>query len=186
VANVNAMPSRSRDRERLSSEFSMRRWYGVSVHPGREDRAEWHLRLQGFHPFLPRQNRTVRHARRLILKRAPFFPGYMFIPLDLSRDRWRSINGTIGVRSLIMQGEHPAPCPIGLVESFIQQTDEAGLLDFGPRLEAGGLVQIVSGPFAELVGTLERLDAAGRARVLLEIMNGEVAVTIAVKDIMAA
>lgn len=85
-----------------------------------------------------------------------------------------------------MQGEHPAPCPAGLVERFIQLTDGDGLLDFGSGLEEGGLVRIVSGPLADLVGTLERMDAAGRARVLLEIMNGEVAVTIGVKDIMAA
>jgi transcription antitermination factor NusG len=36
----------------------------------------------------------------------------------------------------------------------------------------------VSGPFANLVGTLDRLDAAGRTRVLLDIMGKAVPVAI--------
>jgi transcriptional antiterminator RfaH len=164
----------------------LRRWYAVSLQPGREERAEWHLRQQGFEPFLPRHRRTVRHSRRLIVKRAAFFPGYMFVHLDLARERWRAINGTVGVRSLVMQGERPVPCPIGLVEQFLDVTDETGLMDIRSGFEAGRSVRIVSGPLTELVGTLERLDGPGRARVLLKIMNGEIAVAIDVKDLAAA
>ena len=38
---------------------------------------------------------------------------------------------------------------------------------------------LLTGPFAQLVGTLDRLDANGRVRVLLETMGGSVPVTIA-------
>jgi hypothetical protein len=46
----------------------------------------------------------------------------------LERQRWRSINGMIGVRSLVMQGERPACCPTGLVERMIEMTDTDGLV----------------------------------------------------------
>jgi transcriptional antiterminator RfaH len=153
---------------------------------GAEDRAELHLRRQGFQPFTPRQQRTVRHARRLVVKHVAFFPGYMFVPLDLTRDRWRSINGTIGVRSLVMQGGRPAPCPVGLVERLVELSDGKGLLDLSSKLRPGEGVQIVSGPFSDLIGTLERLDHAGRARVLINILNGLTAVTMDVKALIAA
>ncbi|WP_419694476.1 transcription termination/antitermination NusG family protein [Mesorhizobium muleiense] len=75
------------------------RWYAASVFPGKEDVAERHLRLQGFHPFIPRCEKTIRHARRIETRPAAYFPGYMFIALDVALQRWRSVNGTFGVRA---------------------------------------------------------------------------------------
>lgn len=160
------------------------RWYAASVFPGKEDVAERHLRLQGFHPFIPRCEKTIRHARRVETRPAAYFPGYMFIALD-ALQRWRSVNGTFGVRSLIMQGERPLPVPSGLVERFIALTGKDGLLDFSGGLTAGASVRILSGPFAEMIGRLDRLDPAGRARVLVAIMNGEIPVDLDSRELVA-
>ncbi|RWO61387.1 MAG: transcription antiterminator NusG [Mesorhizobium sp.] len=161
------------------------RWYAASVFPGKEDVAERHLRIQGFRPFIPRCERTIRHARRVETRPAAYFPGYMFIALDVALQRWRSVNGTFGVRSLIMQGERPLPVPSGLVERFIALTDKDGLLDFSGGLTAGASVRILSGPFAEMIGRLDRLDPAGRARVLVAIMNGEIPVDLDSRELVA-
>lgn len=161
------------------------RWYAASVFPGKEDLAERHLRMQGFDPFVPRWEKTTRHARRIETRPAAYFPGYMFINLDVALQRWRSVNGTFGVRSLIMQGERPLPVPSGLVERFIALTGRDGLLDFRGGLTAGASVRILSGPFAEMIGRLDRLDPAGRARVLVAIMNGEIPVDLDSKELVA-
>ncbi|MER8727128.1 transcription termination/antitermination NusG family protein [Mesorhizobium sp. M1027] len=161
------------------------RWYAASVFPGKEHVAERHLRIQGFKPFVPRCEKTVRHARRLETRVAAYFPGYMFIALDVALQRWRSINGTFGVRSLVMQGDRPLPVPSGLVERFIALTGRHGLLDFSGGLAAGASVRILSGPFAEMIGRLDRLDPAGRARVLVAIMNGEIPVDLDTRDLVA-
>jgi transcription antitermination factor NusG len=162
-----------------------RRWYAAAVFAGREEIAERHLGRQGFSSFVPRTEKTTRHARRLETRASAYFPGYMFISLDLSQQRWRSINGTIGVRSLVMQGDRPLPVPSGLVERFIALTGEDGLLDFSGGLAAGAPVRILSGPFADMIGRLDRLDSAGRARVLVAIMNGEVPVDMDSRDLIA-
>ncbi|RWP52012.1 MAG: transcription antiterminator NusG [Mesorhizobium sp.] len=161
------------------------RWYAASVFPGKEDVAERHLRAQGFHPFTPRCEKTTRHARRIETRPAAYFPGYMFISLDVALQRWRSVNGTFGVRSLIMQGERPLPVPSGLVERFIALTGRDGLLDFSGGLVAGASVRILSGPFAEMIGRLDRLDPAGRARVLVAIMNGEIPIDMDSRELVA-
>ncbi|MER9546235.1 transcription antiterminator NusG [Mesorhizobium sp. M0437] len=161
------------------------RWYAASVFPGKEHVAERHLRIQGFEPFVPRCEKTVRHARRLETRSAAYFPGYMFIALDLGLQRWRSVNGTFGVRSLVTQGDRPLPVPSGLVERFIASTGEDGLLDFSGGLAAGASVRILSGPLAETIGRLDRLDPAGRARVLVAIMNGEIPVDLDARDLVA-
>ena len=154
------------------------RWYVVAAQPGCEDTAEVHLKRQGFDVWMPRQVRSVRHARRRQEKRVPFFPGYMFVSMDVARQRWRSINGTRGVRSLIMQGEQPCRCPGGLVEGLRAATDEKGIFNGMLGIGPGDAVCVVSGALAQAEGTLVDLDDAGRARVLLRIMQGEVAVTL--------
>ncbi|MER8555052.1 transcription antiterminator NusG [Mesorhizobium sp. M1217] len=161
------------------------RWYAASVFPGKEHVAERHLRIQGFQPFVPRCEKTVRHARRLETRVAAYFPGYMFIALDVALQRWRSINGTFGVRSLVMQGDRPLPVPSGLIERLLGLTGRNGLLDFSGGLAAGAPVRIRSGPFAEMIGRLDRLDPAGRARVLVAIMNGEIPVDLDARDLVA-
>lgn len=64
------------------------------------------------------------------------------------------------------------------MESLIEHTDEAALALFQTGLSAGQSVRILTGPFANLVGTLERLDDAGRVRVLLQMMGTAVPVAL--------
>jgi len=45
-------------------------------------------------------------------------------------------------------------------------------------MATGQSVRILSGPFANVVGRLERLDAAGRVRVLLDMMGTTVPVAV--------
>lgn len=75
------------------------------VHPHRENSAQFNLDQLGFRSFAPRVRRTVRHVRKLSNVLAPVFPGYIFLILDLSRDRWRAAYSTFGVASLIMGAE---------------------------------------------------------------------------------
>jgi transcriptional antiterminator RfaH len=76
-------------------------------------RAQTQLVAQGFHTFLPRFRKTVRHARKLMTVNASFFNRYLFVALDLGRDQWRSVNGTFGVTSIITDGAFPIPVPQG-------------------------------------------------------------------------
>src|SRR3954453_18768639 len=67
------------------------RWYLVHTQPKSERKAQWHLAAQGFSIFLPQFHKTIRHARQLRTVKAPVFPRYLFITLDLGRDRWLSV-----------------------------------------------------------------------------------------------
>jgi transcription elongation factor/antiterminator RfaH len=152
------------------------RWFLVNAQPKSERKAELHLGAQGFRTYLPQIQKTIRHARQLKSVRAPLFPRYLFIILDLGRDRWLSVRSTVGVSRLFTaQDGRPVPVPVGIVESLIEQSDGTGTrMDAG--LVKGQQVRILSGPFADLIGTLERLDGAGRVQVLLKMMGTSVPV----------
>ena len=106
--------------------------------------------------------------------KGPVFPRYLFVILDLDRDRWRSINGTFGVTSLVMAQDCPLPLPKGLVEYLIQSTDENGLFREESNLQPGQLVRVRTGPFAEAFGVLSRLNGSARVDVLIQFMSGDV------------
>ena len=162
------------------------RWFAVHSQPNREARAQHQLENQGFEVFLPKRLKTVRHARRLTNLAAPFFPRYLFIQLDLTRHPWRSVNGTFGVSSLVMQGDMPHPVPRGVVEAMIGAVDGNGLLCLSERLAVGDRVRLAAGPFADKLGILDRLDDSGRVRVLLDIMGGAVPVQLERRFVTAA
>ena len=154
------------------------RWYAVRTLPWRDVRACAQLQNQDFRTFLPQSVRTVRHARKFSTRKAAFFPQYLFTVLDVTRDRWRSINGTIGVSGLVMQGELPHPVPSGVVETLLNLADAEGLVQFGPQLHVGDRVRVVAGPFAERFAVCARLSGPDRVRILLDIMGGQVPVDV--------
>jgi transcriptional antiterminator RfaH len=160
------------------------RWYVVHTLPHRELQAERQLAAQGFRPFLPRQRKTVRHARKLRTVNAPFFPRYLFVALDLSRDRWRSVNGTFGVARLVTGEDYPLPVPVGLVEGLIAACNADGNLQLCGALMLGQPVRVVTGPFAALIGAIGRFDGGGRVQVLLQLLGGTVPVQIGREALM--
>ena len=151
------------------------RWFVARALAHQETRAQFNLQRLGFRSFVPRLRRTVRHARQTRDVLHPLFPGYIFVVIDLSKQRWRSINGTFGIASLIMGSERPKPAPAGVVEGLIESCGPGGAVLLDDGLEIGQTVRIVSGPFAETLCRLAHLDDRGRVRVLLEIMGMEVA-----------
>ena len=162
------------------------RWFVAQTLSKREKMAVFHLEAQGFRIFMPRFRKTVRHARKLRETITPIFPGYVFVALDLERDRWRSINGTFGVARLVTTQSRPIPVPTGVVEALIATVDELGLVRFDDGLRPGQPVSVLAGPFAKSFGVLSRLDGNGRVRVLLTIMGGLVPVAMDRADLTAA
>ena len=70
----------------------------------------------------------------------------------------------------------PADVPSTLANIAI--TLDGGLTRLDSGLAKGQRVRILTGPFAELMGTLKRLDDAGRVQVLLEMMGTAVPVSL--------
>jgi len=125
-------------------------------------------------------------ARQLRNVNAPVFPGYIFVSFNRERDRWRSINGTLGVARLITTQQQPVRVPPGVVEVLIAGLDGSGLVTFDGGLTLGQAGRIIAGPFAGGLGVLQRLDGRGRVRLLLEAIGGQAPVVINRAHIAAA
>lgn len=152
-------------------------WFAVNTLPHQEARAEINLRRQEFCVFLPRLQRTRRHARRFEKVLTPLFPSYLFVAFDAAIQPWRSINGTFGVRSLIMHNDGPAKVPEGFVENLQSLAGSEAVLDaIEPTLKPGDRVVLVEGPFADCMATLLKVKARERVEVLLNVLGGQFSV----------
>ncbi len=147
------------------------RWYLVQTKARQEPLAERNLRRQAYTVFLPTEFRTVSHARRRRRVRSAFFPGYLFVSLDLSVQPWRSINSTYGVSRLVSVEHAPTPAPVGMVEELLAARDAEGNIALADAFESGDRVRVRTGPFEGFVGRVAAVPREKRLRVLLEFMN---------------
>jgi transcriptional antiterminator RfaH len=108
----------------------------------------------------------------------PIFRNYLFVCLDISFDRWRCINSTRGVVSLIMQGDRPKPVPRGVIEAILQYVNADGTVSTARLFGIGQRVRIESGPFSEVIARFERCEPDGRVCVLVELLGRVVSVVL--------
>lgn len=164
----------------------MKHWYVAQTQARAEERARLNLERQGFRTYLPRYKRERRHARRRDVVKAPLFPGYIFVELDLDRSAWRSVNGTFGVVQLVSTGERPAPVPAGVVEEITARAGADGLIELRPpSLRKGEPLEIVSGALAECRGFFERMSDRARVVLLLDLLGRKVRVEVPVAAVTA-
>jgi len=156
------------------------RWYAVRTQPRAEDRAQLNLKKQGFEVFTPRVARSVRHARRQEWRLSPLFPGYTFIRIDASRQRWRPVDSTFGVANILKVGNAPAPLPVGLVEQLKALADENGeVTGLVEAIAVGDRVRVIGGPFDNWIGDVLALPEKDRILLLISMATRDVRVNIA-------
>jgi transcriptional antiterminator RfaH len=165
-----------------------RLWYVVQTKPNEEVRASQHLARQSFGVYMPRYAKTRRHARKIESVVRPLFPRYLFIALDLARDRWRSIQSTFGVVGLIMSGDQPAPLPTEVVDAIREREDGNGhvMLGLAPGLGVGSRIRLLDGLFADHSGVLERIADERRVAVLVQLLGRQVRVLVDAESVAAA
>jgi transcription antitermination factor NusG len=83
-----------------------------------------------------------------------------------------------------MRGDQPHPVRPGVVEALMATADARGILQLGDKLQVGGPVRLMAGPFAEQLAVLDDLDDAGRVRVLLDILGRQVVISTAANSVL--
>jgi len=164
------------------------RWYVVQTHARAEAKAASHLMRQGFRIYLPRYSKRRRHARRIETVLAPLFPSYLFVTLDRSLQRWRSIHSTVGVVRLVCNGEEPAPLPDSVISGLKAREDENGIvrLQRNPMFAPGDTLKILDGIFSSHLGLFESMTDSERVAVLLDLLGRKVRVIIDAESVAAA
>jgi transcription antitermination factor NusG len=164
------------------------RWFVVSTYPQAEFQV-W-AALGHFRRHLPTvvtYRQKMRHGRPVLTNGQrssepiirPFFPGYLFVELDLSDLSWASIGRTQGVKRLMSSPEmRPLPVPVGFVEALMAQGRAGdGAIDPGatpkfPPLAPGDKVCVTVG--GTDLDTVVHMSEQERVWVLLRLFDRDV------------
>ena len=158
----------------------MKQWFVAHTNPSKELMAQQHLLEQDFEVYLPRFQKTRRHARKIDEVLYPLFPRYLFVALDLEVDGWRTVNGTRGVSYLLMVNDRPAVISSLIVDGLKRQEDDSGLvtLDGMSVFTQGDRLRIVHGVFEGQTATFQGLDDKRRVALLLSFLGREIKVSL--------
>jgi transcription antitermination factor NusG len=141
-------------------------WVVLRTQPRRESLAARSVAAQGVETYAPRLPARGDPARRPLV-----FPGYLFAQPSPDTDHLLRIRSVPGISYILPRGGAPAQLP----DSFIRLLREREAR--APRpLQRGERVVVLAEPFRSLEAVFDRhVNAAGRVRVLLELVNRVVA-----------
>jgi transcriptional antiterminator RfaH len=166
-------------------EWGANSWTAASTHQHKESVAVVNLERQGFEAYCPVIRRRLRHAGRVTEAKRPLFPGYVFVRINPSKDQWRPIMSTMGIRSLIKFGDHLGMLPDGFVDG-LREREADGVIPL-PRArdtyDPGEKVRLRDGPFDGLIATVLSCDPKGRLQLLLGLLATSVKVKSTVDNV---
>ncbi len=147
-------------------------WYALHVKPHKE-RAVYELLIsqdvEAFYPYL-----KVKPVNPRSKKERPFFPGYMFVHLDVEIEGRNVLRWMAGVYGLVSFDEEPVVVPDKLIQTLkhrLQLIHQEGGLVF-ENLKKGDNVRITQGPFAGHDAIFDtRLSGKDRVQVFLSYLN---------------
>lgn len=148
------------------------RWYALRSKPRKEDVLWRQIKAQDYEIFYPRIR--VQPVNPRSKKVRPYFPGYMFIRVDLEEVGKSTFNWMPHAIGLVSFGGEPAWVPDNLVHAVRKRVDEineaGGELFEG--LQEGDEIRIKEGPFSGYEAIFDaRIPGSERVRVLIQMLS---------------
>lgn len=158
------------------------RWYVVHTYSGHENKVAATLKLKIkasnyedriFDIMVPTQEKIeVREGKKVTLQEK-IFPGYILVKMKLDDETWHTVRSTAGVTSFVGIGNKPTPLNDAEVTA-IQKFSELEAPTYKASFSIDEAVRIVDGPFADFLGTVDKIDdEKGKVRVLVSIFGRE-------------
>ena len=156
-------------------------WYVIQAYSGYENKVklslEERIRQAGMESLfgeilIPKESVTQnRSGKKRVVSRS-FYPGYIFIQMDLTDETWHLVKGTPKVSGFI-GGRHPSPVPQPEIDVITTQV-EHGKVPINPKVtfEPGDHVRVTEGAFANYTGTVEEVNPEKqKVRVLISVFG---------------
>ena len=163
------------------------KWYTIQAYSGYENKVrlslEERIKREGMEDkfgeiLIPKEKvETTRDGKKRVHQRT-FYPGYVFVRMELSDETWHLVNGTPKV-SGFLGGRHPTEVREREISVITQQMED-GAAKPKPAVDfvAGDHVRVIEGPFANFTGSIQEVLDQQKIRVLVSIFGRETPVTL--------
>jgi transcriptional antiterminator NusG len=167
----------------LGMENLEKQWYVIHTYSGYENKVKANLesRVRSmnmedkiFRVVIPTEEEVeVKNGKKRVVQKK-VFPGYVLVEMIMTDDSWYVVRNTPGVTGFVgSPGAGAKPMP--LLPSEVRQILRGmGVDEVKVRVdyEVGEVVHIVDGPFADMVGTVEEINAdQQKLRVLVSMFG---------------
>jgi len=147
-----------------------RHWYAIHTYSGYENKVKTHLEARIaslglkdriFRVVVPTEEEVeIRNGQRRTVTRK-MYPGYVLVDMILDEDTWHAVKATPGVTSFV-GGTSTEPVPLQESElRYILKAPAAKGEEPKPKTKVdykiGQNVKVISGPFAEFIGTVSEI-----------------------------
>jgi transcription antitermination factor NusG len=147
-------------------------WYALRSKPRKEEVLWQQLLARDVEVYFPRIRVHPVNPRSRKLR--PYFPGYMFVQVDLDEVGLSYFKWMPHAIGLVSFGGVPADVPDNLIFEIRKRVDEIAAAggEFYDGLKKGDPVRISSGPFAGYEAIFDmRLPGSERVRVLIQMLS---------------
>ena len=159
-----------------------KKWYIVNTNTGSESTAktaiEERIKSQGMEEFfgdilVPTENVVELVKGKKTTRAKKFFPGYIFVNMDMNDKAWHLVRGSSKVTGFVGVGTRPTEVPEDEVMRVTQQMQTgADKPKHKISFTLGESVQVIDGPFSNFNGTVEEInEEKGKVKVLVSIFG---------------
>ena len=159
-----------------------KKWYAVQAYSGYESKVkqalEERIRRAGMDDkfgeiLVPKESvQENRSGGKAKVSSRSFFPGYLFVEMELDDNTWHLVKGTTRVTGFV-GGQTPTPVPDSEIQVVAQQVAD-GAVKPKPLVtfEQDDHVRVIDGAFANFTGVVEEVRPdRQKVRVLVSIFG---------------
>ncbi|MCK5078261.1 MAG: transcription termination/antitermination factor NusG [Calditrichia bacterium] len=161
------------------------KWYSLRVISGQEEKVKKHIEFEVEDNNISEKVGSVIVPMETVLemkdgkkrvKNKVFFPGYIFIEVEMDGQVQHVINNAAGVISFVGPKNHPVPLKNAEVDRIKarleKEHEEVEIVEIPFKI--GDAVKISDGPFADFVGFIEEInEEKQKIKVLVSIFGRE-------------
>jgi len=157
-------------------------WYVIHTYAAHEVKTaktlEQKIKTLGLDNFvkeilIPTQEKIKINKGKKSTIQEKIFPGYLLIRMEVNDDSWLAVRTTQGITGFVGTGSTPTRLPqeeVDAIKKYISQEAPK----FQAAFSVGEAIKIVEGPFADMLGTVNKIDEdKGKVTVLVSIFGRE-------------
>ena len=172
-----------------------KQWFVVNTYSGHENKVKENLLMRAesmgmqdyiYRVVVPMQKVVEEKDGVRKEKEKKMFPGYILVEMVMTDEAWYIVRNTPGVTGFIgSSGKGAKPTPLQPYEvDKVLSTMGISRIDAEKDMKVGTKVNIVDGPFKDMVGTIDTIDVkTGKAELTVDLFGQETSVEVELSQI---
>jgi transcriptional antiterminator NusG len=159
-----------------------KRWYAVHTYSGHEQKAKRYLQssidTRGLQDYfgdilIPTEEVTEMKQGRRTSTTKKFLPSYILVEVELTKQTQDLVVSTPGITNFVGSKGKPTPLRQNEVDRVVGQIDRSRTIEpTESPFQAGDLVKVIDGPFADFSGTISEVNMERRKiKVMVSIFG---------------